>query len=226
MTEVERYLRKARESLASAAADVRAKRYNSAANRSYYAAFQAAVAALIHAGIQRPAATCQHRFVTSQFSGKLIYRWKLISSSLQGYLDRLFRRRVTGDYEPGDVSGDDARRGLRESTAIVEDVERMTKNQMLREASAEYEKQFAEGQMLLDLAEKRIDELKALILGAYPDAKFEIFRLGPKDYRLNAAIDAKSFSRLDKALASRTTDILVDDDLWIVVIPRRPANGD
>ena len=71
---------------------------------------------------------------------------------------------------------------------------RMTKNQMLREASAEYEKQFAEGQMLLDLAEKRIDELKALILGAYPDAKFEIFRLGPKDYRLNAAIDAKSFS--------------------------------
>ena len=80
----------------------------------------------------------------------------------------------------------------------------MTKNQMLREASAEYEKQFAEGQMLLDLAEKRIDELKALILGAYPDAKFEIFRLGPKDYRLNAAIDAKSFSRLDKALASRT----------------------
>ena len=108
----------------------------------------------------------------------------------------------------------------------MEDVERMTKNQMLREASAEYEKQFAEGQMLLDLAEKRIDELKALILGAYPDAKFEIFRLGPKDYRLNAAIDAKSFSRLDKALASRTTDILVDDDLWIVVIPRRPANGD
>ena len=66
MTEVERYLRKARESLASAAADVRAKRHNSAANRSYYAAFQAAVAALIHAGIQRPAATWQHRFVTSQ----------------------------------------------------------------------------------------------------------------------------------------------------------------
>lgn len=224
MTEAERYLRKARESLASAAADVRAKRYNSAANRSYYAAFQAAVGALIHAGIDRQSRTWQHRFVTSQFSGRLIYRRKLISSKIQGYLDRLFRRRVTGDYEPGDVGEDDAKRGLRESMAVVEEVERMIKDQMLREASADYEKEFLEGQALLDVADERIREIKARILEAYPDALFEVFRLGPKDYRINAIIDAESYRALDDALTSRTTDILIDDDLWIVVIPRRPMD--
>ena len=72
MTEAERYLAKARESLASARANVKARRYNSAANRGYYAAFQAAVAALIHAGIRPDDDDWGHRFVMSQFSGKLI----------------------------------------------------------------------------------------------------------------------------------------------------------
>ena len=45
MTEAERYLAKASESLASARADNRARRYNAAANRAHYAAFQDAGAA-------------------------------------------------------------------------------------------------------------------------------------------------------------------------------------
>lgn len=44
------FLLKARESLASAEADLKAGRFNSAANRAYYAAFQAAVAMLVEHG--------------------------------------------------------------------------------------------------------------------------------------------------------------------------------
>ncbi|MEO8457072.1 MAG: HEPN domain-containing protein [Chloroflexota bacterium] len=76
-TEHERYLRKARESLASAQADVRARRSNSAANRAYYAAFQAAVAALIQHDI-RPTGNWEHEFVANRFSGKLVWRMNII----------------------------------------------------------------------------------------------------------------------------------------------------
>jgi uncharacterized protein (UPF0332 family) len=52
--EARTYLIKAVESLTSAQIDYMAARYNSCANRAYYACFQAAVAALLAAGI-RPA---------------------------------------------------------------------------------------------------------------------------------------------------------------------------
>ena len=54
MEEARTYLTKAVESLTSAEIDFAAARYNSCANRAYYACFQAAVAALLVAGI-RPA---------------------------------------------------------------------------------------------------------------------------------------------------------------------------
>jgi uncharacterized protein (UPF0332 family) len=46
------YLMKAEECLAGAASELVNQRYNNCANRSYYAAFQAAVSALIQAGIR------------------------------------------------------------------------------------------------------------------------------------------------------------------------------
>lgn len=101
-TEAERYLRKAQESLASAKADVRARRYNSAANRAYYACFQAAVAALIHADV-RPAARAgrqpdwDHKFVSSQFAGKLIWRRKLYPAEFRSALITLFELRLVAD---------------------------------------------------------------------------------------------------------------------------------
>lgn len=102
--EAQRYLAKARESLASAEVDYAAKRYNSCANRSYYAAFQAAVALLIELGWVARGGTWDHRFVIAEFSGKLVKRRKVLPSRFVGELDRLLAIRVTGDYRPAAVS--------------------------------------------------------------------------------------------------------------------------
>lgn len=222
MTEAERYLRKARDSLAAAAADAGARRYNSAANRSYYAAFQAAVAALIQSDI-RPVekSTWQHRFVLSQFSGKLVKRRKQLPSDLPGRFGELLRCRLAGDYEPNDVSAGGAGQSVRDSTRIVEEVERMMKLNTLQGHSAEYEAKVAAGQAALDLAEERIAEIEDLIKGRFPEARFDIWRTGPKDYRLNAYISRSNFGRISRPLSARLMDILVDDDIWIVAMPRR-----
>lgn len=50
--EVAAYLSKARESLETAESEYVNRRYNSCANRCYYACFQAAIAALLRAGVR------------------------------------------------------------------------------------------------------------------------------------------------------------------------------
>jgi uncharacterized protein (UPF0332 family) len=214
-----RYLRKARESLASAEADASAKRYNSAANRSYYAAFQAAVAALIHTGIRPDNNQWQHRFVNSQFSGRLIGRWKLLENDLPAMLDDLFRIRVVADYESSDVSRPDGLRSVRNARQVVDEVDRLMKLHTPCEASAEYDTQVAEEQPLLQRAASRVAEIRSVVLVRHPEAHFDVSRLGPKDHRLNVYIKDSSFGGLSRTLGSISTDILLSDDLWIVVIP-------
>ena len=217
MTDAERYLRKARESLASAEADVAAGRYNSAANRAYYAAFQATVAALIHNSIH-PAKGWQHKFVSSQLSGKLIKRRKLLPSVLPASFDYLFRIRVLGDYEPDEESKKDAIGCAKAAARFVEEVDRAMKLSTIREASADYAASVAAAPTL-ELAERRINELEALIRTKYPEAQFGVIQLGASDYRLNVFINQRSYRGFSNLLGSRTSDILVDDDIWIVVIP-------
>jgi uncharacterized protein (UPF0332 family) len=74
------YLEKARESLAGAQSEFANDRYNNCANRAYYACFQAAVHALMEAGIRPPkgAKHWGHDFVRARFNGDLINRRKLI----------------------------------------------------------------------------------------------------------------------------------------------------
>jgi len=219
-TEPERYLRKARESLASAQADVRAKRYNSAANRAYYAAFQAVVAALVWQSI-RPTGAWQHKFVTNQFSGKLVRRRKVIPSGLASTIDGLFRTRVKADYESEDVSQIDAQSALRHAIRFVEEVERAMTRSTLREASAQYDTRSAEPEPSLDLVERRISELQELVRSKYPEAEFDVVRLGPSDYRVNTFINQRTYVGFNRLLGSWTSDVLVDDGVWIVVIPSR-----
>ncbi len=218
MTDAERYLRKARESLASAEADVAAGRYNSAANRAYYAAFQAAVAALIHNSIRPKEKGWQHKFVITQFSGKLVRRRKLFRAGLVPTIERLFQVRVIGDYETLDVSQGDAGKCSKNAALFVEEIDRTMKLSTIREASAEYQASVRAAPPL-DLAEQRIDELQALILAKYPEAKFDVIQLGSSDYRLNAYLNLRSVWAFGKVLNGRTIDILVEDDIWIVVIP-------
>ncbi|MEX0682998.1 MAG: HEPN domain-containing protein [Dehalococcoidia bacterium] len=219
MTEAERYLAKARESLASAEADVVAGRYNSVANRAYYAAFQAAVAALIHCGIRPESGNWQHRFVLSQFSGKLVKRRKLLEGDLPGVIDDLFATRIIGDYEPADVSRSAARNAKKMATRIVSEVERMTKLHTFREASATYESEFARSQERLAEAELYVNELQNLIRRAVPEAEFHVIRLGPTDYRVHTYVDSERERKaVRKAIGNRAMDILSDHDVWIVVL--------
>jgi len=104
VTETEAFLQKAEESLASAEDDYAKGRYNACARNAYYAAFQAAVAALLMEGI-RPVGYWGHDYVGAQFSGLLINRRKLYPTRLRDLLPEALRLRSEADYSPRSVSG-------------------------------------------------------------------------------------------------------------------------
>jgi uncharacterized protein (UPF0332 family) len=219
-TEPERYLRKSRESLASARADVRAERHNSAANRAYYAAFQAAVAALIDAEI-RPQEDWEHRFVASQFSGKLVKRRKLYASRLAGTLERLFELRITADYRPSDVSAKEAERATKLAEGYASEIETNMSTKRLREAAPAYE---ATAVPKMARPADYVRYLKTKILEHYPELEFETHKRGPRDFTLKVYGDREDLLwDVQDAVGDLRSDILVDHDVWIVFSPRRPA---
>ena len=222
MTEAERYLAKASESLASARADARARRYNSAANRAYYAAFQAAVAALIDAGVRPANDDWSHRFVMGQFSGKLIRRRKLLPSALRSTLGALFDRRVTADYSAEDVSARDAGDSVKRADRLVVAVSAAAGRRSVREAEPVYGSERVKTDRAIKAkAKELIEEVKQTILRAYPDREFKVVEFGPKDYRLIVRGGKGDLFGIHKALDGLTTDILVDHDIWIVILAER-----
>lgn len=115
------YLSKATESLTSAESEFANGRYNSCANRCYYAMFQAAVAALIAAGV-RPVNVKEqwgHDFVQAQFAGLLIRRRKLYPSALSPLLFDTLKTRQTADYDTDMVSRKAVERALRDAKLFV-----------------------------------------------------------------------------------------------------------
>jgi uncharacterized protein (UPF0332 family) len=112
--EAQAYIAKAAESLASAQDDFTAGRYNSCANRAYYACFQAAIAALLMAGVQpaNPRGEWSHEFVQSQFNGVLVNRRKLYPASLHRVLRDTIEIREKADYTASGVNERVARRVL------------------------------------------------------------------------------------------------------------------
>lgn len=119
--EARAYLIKAVESLTSAQADYAAARHNSCANRTYYACFQAAVAALSAAGIRpaSPRGEWSHEFVQSQFNGLLIMRRKLYPITLRRVLRDTIEVREKADYTPSLVSARVATRVLQQAQGFV-----------------------------------------------------------------------------------------------------------
>lgn len=100
------YFSKAEESLAGAQSEFINARYNNCANRCYYACFQAAIAALIRAGIVPlgPIKNWGHDFVQAQFIGQLVNRRKVYPSSVRNTLEQNYRLRVAADYREDAVS--------------------------------------------------------------------------------------------------------------------------
>ena len=110
---------KALESLAGADSERVNRRYNNCANRCYYAAFQAAIAALLGAGIRPAGGQWSHTFVHGQFAGRLIRRRKLYESALRDTLPRLQKLRQEADYTTYQVTETEAARAFRRSQAFV-----------------------------------------------------------------------------------------------------------
>ena len=115
------YLDKAVESLVGAESEYVNGRYNNCANRCYYAMFQAAVAALIAAGIQPTGARAQweHEFVQARFAGVLVRRRKLYQTDLAPLFAQVHRTRLTADYGMAGIGQKEAERALHKARAFV-----------------------------------------------------------------------------------------------------------
>jgi uncharacterized protein (UPF0332 family) len=116
------FLEKARESLAGAESEFANGRYNNCANRVYYACFQAAIAALMEAGIRPRGEEWSHSFVPAQFDGQLIYRRKVFATELRSILERNYVLRQKADYEDDVVTQTEASRALRRCHTFVQAV--------------------------------------------------------------------------------------------------------
>jgi uncharacterized protein (UPF0332 family) len=112
------YLTKAYESLLTAESEFANGRYNSCANRSYYACFQAAIAAILNEGI-RPVGQWNHQYVQAQFVGVLINKRKRYESELRRVLADNQSLRDKADYRPEFVTATQASRALRRTRQFV-----------------------------------------------------------------------------------------------------------
>ena len=118
---VDIHLAKADESLAGAVSEHANGRHNNCANRAYYACFQAAVAALVRAGVGPAGQAAQwgHDYVQAQFVGQLINRRKRYPSALRETLLRGLRLRQTADYKTERVTEVQASRALARARELV-----------------------------------------------------------------------------------------------------------
>ena len=112
------YLAKATESLQTAESEFVNGRYNSCANRCYYACFQAAIAALLREGI-RPRGQWSHEFVQGQFVGVLLNQRHLYDRELRRVLADNQSLRDKADYRAELVTATQAGRALRRSHLFV-----------------------------------------------------------------------------------------------------------
>jgi uncharacterized protein (UPF0332 family) len=111
-------LAKATESLQTAESEFANGRYNSCANRCYYACFQAAIAALLREGI-RPRGQWSHEFVQAQLVGVLINQRKRYSTELRRVLADNQMLRDQADYRAKLVTATQAGRALRRSRMFI-----------------------------------------------------------------------------------------------------------
>jgi uncharacterized protein (UPF0332 family) len=112
------YLIKATESIQTAESEFANGRYNSCANRCYYACFQAAIAALLSEGI-RPRGQWNHAFVHGQFVGGLINQRHLYNTELRRVLSDNQSLRDKADYRAELVTATQAGRALRRTRTFV-----------------------------------------------------------------------------------------------------------
>jgi uncharacterized protein (UPF0332 family) len=116
------YLAKAQQNLAVAELALQAGHFDACGSRAYYAAFQAAVAALWAEGIRPPHEsdrTLSHKAVQSEWSGRLVYRRKLYPSDLRSTLQPLYEVRIDADYHMRSITERTAQRAVLRARQLV-----------------------------------------------------------------------------------------------------------
>lgn len=114
-------LAKAKENLAVAKWSYENDHYNASANRAYYAAFQAAIAALANVGIIKNHRV-SHGALQSLFVTELTRQRKIYPSRLKSYLPDLQRVRDDADYKLQSVSKKKASLQLKQAKEFVEQI--------------------------------------------------------------------------------------------------------
>jgi uncharacterized protein (UPF0332 family) len=112
---------KAEENLTAAQVGFDSGLYNACANRAYYAALHAAIAALACQGIKRN--KIDHGQVQADFSGELVRRRKIYPAKFRSYLPDIQFVRNQADYSSENVSRKRVSRRLsmlKEFTAYIE----------------------------------------------------------------------------------------------------------
>ncbi|HAO19809.1 MAG TPA: hypothetical protein DCQ37_04505 [Desulfobacteraceae bacterium] len=114
------FILKAKENLKAAELLFENGLYNASANRSYYAALHAAVAALTTIGIKSE--PISHKTTQANFSAELIQRRKVYPSRLKSYLTELQDTRNDADYRIKSVSKNLASKQLAKSKEFINQI--------------------------------------------------------------------------------------------------------
>ncbi len=118
----EEFFSKAEENLKIAQLSFEHDCYNACANRAYFAAFQAAIAALADKGIRSE--RNEHAWVQSEFNLKLIKRQKVYSAKLKAYLLDMQDIRNKADYSDRNISKKIAHKQLSWATEMIGSIEK------------------------------------------------------------------------------------------------------
>jgi len=118
------FLAKARNNLEAAERDRSHRAFDPCVSRAYFAAFQAAIAALLAlANYRRRGHYWDHGEVAAEFTRRLIRQRKIFGGELASILDDLKTRRHQADYSTFSMSDKIAQRALDKARRLVALVE-------------------------------------------------------------------------------------------------------
>ncbi|MEE4355573.1 MAG: HEPN domain-containing protein [Desulfococcaceae bacterium] len=123
------FFNKAKDNLKVAEICLDAGYYDAVASRSYYAAFQAAIAALAKEKIRRD--KIDHKWVQAEFSGKLIKQRKIYPARLRSYLPDMQAVRDQADYKSDKVRKKVAIKMFSMAKEIISEIEKEFENDKL-----------------------------------------------------------------------------------------------
>jgi uncharacterized protein (UPF0332 family) len=124
MSQLDDYLAKAQENLASCESELVQRRYNSCVRSAYYACFHAAIVALMQASVMPMASETlwSHDRVQAQFVGRLIQRRKSYPARLRRTLLELLAMRHRADYRSVGITQREARQAVQRAQDFVQTI--------------------------------------------------------------------------------------------------------